>query len=566
MSTKIGKSKSSLLLHKIIIVVLAFIYVVATFFNYEIIYNIISPFLTLAITILLFRTVGNMGKYHNVGICFMISLFSWFLGDLAWDIYKYILPKVEIFGKMAENFYLLTDLIIVGGLLMYARDTFKKSDYHLMFVNIFILSVISVIFGYGTADYYHQFEEGFNLEVLQLILYFFASMFLIITEIAILVRTGFRGHNKAFYTVFFTVMIYCLFEIRYTIMIIINKDPENAYIDIVYMICFILIAFSFTRDDIKDADIKLKEGNSIRNRYLCWINAIVILIITIVFQRVGYLNYVLAVGMVISMLAYLIMYKTVQANSLAEELLIIQKNETTRLEKMVEEKTKELREMNKYLEHISSTDALTGLYNRRYGMDYLARLVKDGSTYPIALYSLDLNFFKPINDNYGHDMGDVVLKEVGKRLNNLKDKRCTAIRIGGDEFIVIFANATNDLAVNGMGDLICKEMDRPIDAVLVTEEFGERRETFQISTSIGIARIPNDTLDIDELLKMADDALYTIKHTHEASAYLEYRNIKEFLRERARKKKEEKKEKETETNTDNKSEIKADTNTDKKTG
>ena len=219
---------------------------------------------------------------------------------------------------------------------------------------------------------------------------------------------------------------------------------------------------------------------------------------------------------------------TVQANALSEELLARQKDETARLERMVAEKIKELQKVNDHLEYISNTDVLTGLYNRRYGMDYLENIVKDGANYPIALYSLDLNHFKPINDNYGHDMGDVVLKEVGRRLANLGQERCTAVRIGGDEFLVVFRNATNEIAVRGVADLLCKAMDEPIEASVNTENGEKVNHTFEISASIGIAGIPGDATSIEELYKMADDALYTVKHTSEKSSYLMYRDMEEF--------------------------------------
>jgi diguanylate cyclase (GGDEF)-like protein len=120
-------------------------------------------------------------------------------------------------------------------------------------------------------------------------------------------------------------------------------------------------------------------------------------------------------------------------------------------------------------------------------------------------------------------MGDVVLKEVGKRLMNLGQDRCTAIRIGGDEFLVIFRNASSASAIENVGKLICSKMDEPIEAHVVTEDRGEQHETFTISASIGVARYPADTTDMESLLKCADEALYKIKHTHEKSAYLLYK-------------------------------------------
>ena len=183
------------------------------------------------------------------------------------------------------------------------------------------------------------------------------------------------------------------------------------------------------------------------------------------------------------------------------------------------------------LEQISSLteeatiDRLTGLLNKDSSAKVLAAACQKESG---TLFMVDLDSFKLVNDLYGHDMGDVVLREVGRRLGNLRQDRCISVRMGGDEFLVIFKNATNEVAVRGIADLICKAMDEPIDATLNTEDGKTMSHTFNISASIGIAEIPSDTNDIEDLYKKADDALYTVKHTSEKSSYLLYREMDEF--------------------------------------
>ena len=146
---------------------------------------------------------------------------------------------------------------------------------------------------------------------------------------------------------------------------------------------------------------------------------------------------------------------------------------------------KQLVSVNGELKHLSDHDYMTGLMNRRGFYSELARVIKTkkGSDSLVVVISADLDGLKEINDNYGHDMGDVVLKEVGKRLMNLGQERCTAIRIGGDEFLVIFRNASSASAIENVGKLICSKMDEPIEAHVVTEERGEQHETFTISAS-----------------------------------------------------------------------------------
>lgn len=510
--------------------VAAFLFVafsVTTIVGMEKVFDVISIFLSLSMAGLIWVSLETTGKYHRTGICFFLGICVWALADMFWAYVAFFPQKTMVIENISGNLYLVADYVFLLGTIIYSRDVFKKSDYQNIAVNAFIIAIVTSLLGYSFAIRFQRFD-GISVELVELLLYFFVSVFSIVLASIIVAKTGFYGHNKAFYMILGSLLFFSFMEIRYTIMMIVDKDPESIYIDILYMLCLMVYSFAWTETEIKESKIVPRDKKNPREKYVPWINSTILLVMAIVLLVIRFLDTYMFFIMIIATLGYLIMCKTVQANKLAEELIARQKDETERLEKMVEEKIKELKETNDHLEYISNTDVLTGLYNRRYGLGYLEDLVKDGDNYPIALYSLDLNHFKPINDNYGHDMGDVVLREVGNRLKHLGQKRCTAIRVGGDEFLVVFKNATNEIAVRGIADLICEAMDKPIEATIKTESGETQSHTFQISTSIGIAEIPGDTNDITNLYKMADDALYTVKHTSEMSSYLLFRDMDEF--------------------------------------
>ena len=514
---------------RVVALVLFFIFSFATVMGWEAVFNLTSPVLSCVLAVLIYISFNTTGKYYRSALCFFLGITVWFMADCVWAYCSFQDHVGEVLQKISDNLYLVPDYVFLLGVIVYARDVLKKSDYQKIAVNAFILAVITSIFGYRFAMGHHNFGNHLNLELFELTLYFFVSVFTIVSMGMIVNKTGWNVHSRSFKMVCISGFIFSVGELRYTILMILNREPENIYLDIVYTVCILLYSFAWSRPDIKDKVIIPIEKVNKREKYVPWINGLLMICLAIILYAVNYFDIYLVFCMVIASMAYVIMCKTVQANALAEELIARQKDETARLERMVAEKTKELIEMNKHLEYISNTDALTGLYNRRYGLDYLSELVRDGDNYPIALYSLDLNYFKPINDNYGHDMGDVVLKEVGRRLSRLGQSRCTAIRVGGDEFLVVFKNATNDVAIRGIGDLICEKMDAPIEATVVTEENETKSHTFQIAASIGIAIIPHDTNDIEELYKKADDALYTVKHTSEKSSYLMYSEMESFI-------------------------------------
>lgn len=150
--------------------------------------------------------------------------------------------------------------------------------------------------------------------------------------------------------------------------------------------------------------------------------------------------------------------------------------------------------------------SLTGLYNRRYMMDMLEREVRRAvrSQTSVGVIMLDLDHFKNINDNYGHECGDVVLQEVGRFLQTHVRQEDIVCRYGGEEFIVIMPGTALD---------VCKNRARSLwDGIKNIQIQVEGYTISHLSVSIGIAMSLNENItDASELLRMADAALYMAK-------------------------------------------------------
>ncbi|NNJ50997.1 MAG: EAL domain-containing protein [Gammaproteobacteria bacterium] len=149
-------------------------------------------------------------------------------------------------------------------------------------------------------------------------------------------------------------------------------------------------------------------------------------------------------------------------------------------------------------------DQLTGLPNRNMFHDRLVQEVikADRDRTSLALLLIDLDQFKVVNDTLGHDMGDVLLKEAGKRITDCVRHSDTVARIGGDEFTVILSEISEDTNIEILSQKIIKRLE---------EEFLLGDEIVHISASIGITLYPNDASDIDTLIKNADQAMYAAK-------------------------------------------------------
>ena len=175
------------------------------------------------------------------------------------------------------------------------------------------------------------------------------------------------------------------------------------------------------------------------------------------------------------------------------------------LELRVAERTEELATVNKNLEKISITDYLTALPNRRFAMNQLHALFEESKreTRPLSCMMVDADNFKIINDTYGHDAGDVVLKRLAQELRDSVRSDDLVCRLGGDEFFVICPNTECQGAL-----LLGEQLRAKIAALKVPAGKGH----WHRSVSIGVACTTQKTVtNIRELLQAADEAVYEAK-------------------------------------------------------
>ena len=181
---------------------------------------------------------------------------------------------------------------------------------------------------------------------------------------------------------------------------------------------------------------------------------------------------------------------------------LVQLNKT--LEARVAERTHALTDANQRLDELANTDALTRLPNRRYARRSFAleweTAVRDGA--PLACLMIDADGFKVINDTYGHDAGDTVLRALAAQLQHAVRTDDIVCRLGGDEFLIICTRTPLS------GALILAETVRSeVAALRVPAGQGEWRG----SVSIGVAARTNAMNDLDDLMKEADLGLYAAK-------------------------------------------------------
>lgn len=159
----------------------------------------------------------------------------------------------------------------------------------------------------------------------------------------------------------------------------------------------------------------------------------------------------------------------------------------------------------KHLFDLAHFDQLTNLPNRTLLLDRLTQAISisSRSNHKISLLFIDLDGFKFVNDTFGHNIGDSLLKEVGKRLLGCIREGDTVARLGGDEFVVSLLESNLKRAIM-VAERILEKLKQPYD-------FGLKEVITSISGSIGIAEYPDHAGNRDELLDAADKAMYAAK-------------------------------------------------------
>jgi diguanylate cyclase (GGDEF)-like protein/PAS domain S-box-containing protein len=168
----------------------------------------------------------------------------------------------------------------------------------------------------------------------------------------------------------------------------------------------------------------------------------------------------------------------------------------------------ELKDAMEKIRHMANHDFLTELPTMRLARDRLAMAIRGANRYSskLAVMFIDLDGFKEVNDRFGHDVGDFVLKHVANRLISGVRATNTVARVGGDEFLMIATDI--DIAENA-GVVAEKSLRRLSEPIKLDHTAGKN---ISVSASIGIAIYPDNGTEINSLIKAADEAMYRVKN------------------------------------------------------
>lgn len=176
------------------------------------------------------------------------------------------------------------------------------------------------------------------------------------------------------------------------------------------------------------------------------------------------------------------------------------------LESHISARTQELAEANARLAQLAVTDGLTGLYNHRHLHERLAleieRSARNGL--PLSLLMIDVDHFKAYNDRHGHPAGDELLRQLARIMMDGRRANDFVARYGGEEFAIVLVD-TSKLTAAQVAERLCERVSEYHFA------FREDQPDGRVSVSLGVSSFPDDATGPEELVRMADDALYRAK-------------------------------------------------------
>ena len=450
------------------------LFVITTFMQDAFLITVFSPVTAILTGTVIMNAVKRMGAFGRPAFLMGMGIYMWALADILTFLNTWFL-HIDRIDDLIAMIFLLPNYFYGIAVAVYFLKKLKGRELYQFLMNSLTLTIIGSIAFKKLLDHVDAVNRLGNLDLLRIGLYFFINLFIVILLGHIVYMIAVEKGINGTLLIFAGIFTYILLDIPYTYQQAVGNDPENIYQNLLYMLCMMLMAGGILHQLRYEHYFKLKMY-AYTEKIVRRIRLIVVLgiIAGITLWMMHIVTQNEFFYLLIAILAYWIMTSTFRNSALSEQLL-------------------------------KQQDLLTGLYNRRYIQHVMEEAVTEteGFKNRFAVYCIDLNSFKPINDTYGHDMGDQVLKEFGKRMLMLESDYIS-FRTGGDEFMVIRKGITEDGQITETARRLQSLFNRPvsIDTYL-----------FRLSGSIGVAVYPTDSDNTDTLVRYADAAMYSVKHS-----------------------------------------------------
>lgn len=500
------KNKRSYMVGVIIFGIIYAIYLVATYFNNDFWGDILSPVLAIGAFVSVFLPGTRLDWKNNSGrksawIFFSMACLSWGIADLLWLIYKLVIGVDPMENMFILNIYNFTNFFLFIGTVVLCARLLKRWNVIQLLIDTTATAIavgltIWIIFFEKSTDF-----SGFISDTGWLSLF---SIFFDIMLVTLIFTTYFsvrKGRVALYVSIMMGgIIVFALTDLIYYHQTLDEAYIPNSLIDGGSMLSFMLLALgAWKKETMKTQDSGLDDyaisASNVglkRNFYL-----IIILMLAVGIKE-GFVIFDLFVFIIIFFIREVMSFYF-QLSIKNEQLLLREKEINNILEEKIKRRTNEIVKKNVELEYAYNHDPITDLFNRNYIMTSLPRLMENlKQTETITFIMLDIDRFKTINDMYGHDIGDIVLVELTKRLKTIEVPKSILARTGGDEFVFVYRDNTSYSKGEEIASKILMLCSTPIEV----EQF-----VFRITASIGISIYPFDANGFNALMVNADIAL-----------------------------------------------------------
>lgn len=496
-----------------LIAISVLVYLIGILAGNDFLMDLMSPVTIGFVIFLLISEIPRLGIFKWSTVAMVVGLFVWFVADVLFFCNDYIIPDRGALTQLTDDIYLFPNAFFVLCISIYMGFNLRKRKIELAFLmsNTLCFAIIGFVIIYRFHIYASEEVSNTNTHFKELI-FFFLSFYTIMMCIQLFDFIGWKNIFKGTVWTAIGILGYSILDLYYDFMLALGQSAESDLVNFLYVIFMVLMGIGTTIQLHKGYDFTFSPrdfSKKATRRRIAFSSLLIVISIGFIISDV--LTESLGFYVLIILMSYLITNYVFYSDNLDKKMLEYQKQQNAVLEEKIREKTQDLETANKNLRMLSTTDILTGLQNRRSSVEFLKKLVTEyaENRKRFALVCADLNNFKPVNDTYGHEIGDKVLAEFGKRLNALPES-FHSFRVGGDEFIICMT-----------------DVKEPEDVAIAASDLQELFHTpiiydnsiLNLSASMGIAIFPDDCGEYEMLLSYADAAMYDIKKSQNKDGY-----------------------------------------------
>ncbi len=489
-------------------------YVIFNSIDQQLMSNIASPLIALSAAAIIMLSLKKKSFFKQSLSMLAYLALIWGIADLIWLFEAQMLKKEPSDSILLMYLYLIPNIFLLVSALIYLFNNLKKWHTFQLIVDTLITFLMIVISLKYSLFAIYDFNE-FNLhENINNIAYIITDVIALTLVVVMVISARVSKISAPMKWIVLGYLTYIFTDYFYVFASVFERYQLNEIIDSFYALSIIFFATGAASEWYKPSliinpDVYKSPQNMGGNKRL-WLLAIIPLWM---FME-GLLNLEVILIILFFMTAYYTVSKHIQLAIQNESLLMSEKLINEKLEGLVEIRTNDLRKSYAALEKQAITDALGGLYNRKYIIDKMDEWIENEQK-PFTLYYMDLNHFKVVNDIHGHEMGDAVLVEVSRRFTHWQNKNLFVARIGGDEFGILYLYEGQEDRETDLQ--ICKNIHEIFSDKIVIEDY-----VFDIDASIGVARYPQDASEREMLIKYAELSMYQAKKSSDGKGCVFY--------------------------------------------